>query len=36
MFKVFNNRHPYIINKTCSLMSTSHKPRSLKNSLFLI
>ena len=31
MFEVFNNRHPYIINKTFSLMSSSHNTRSLNN-----
>ena len=31
MFKVFNNLHPYIINKIFSLISTSHKTRSLNN-----
>ena len=35
MFKVFNNRHPYIINNTFSLMSPSHNTRSLnKFSIF--
>ena len=31
MFKFFNNLHPYIINKTFSLMSTSHNTRILNN-----
>ena len=31
MFKVFTNLHPYIINKTISLITTYHNTRSLNN-----
>ena len=36
MFKVFNNLHPYIINKTFSLISISHNTRSSNNVSILI
>ena len=30
-FKIYNDLHPYIINKTLNLLSTSYKYRSLNN-----